>query len=81
MNCTSRCPDQGRIVRLLDGRDVCSCSDDWRHESECRWAFHKLDLRQRREHLAAVAAKRSPEARKRMEDTITVLHSMRKAAA
>lgn len=81
MNCTSHAPEQGLVVRLIGGRDVCSCSEDFRHEAECRWALEKLDLRQRREHLSAVGAKRGPQARERMEETIKAMWEKRMGRA
>lgn len=73
MTCTSHTPEQARMVTLLDGREVCSCSQDWMRECECRWLLERQDLRQRREYLAKV----SREARARIEATLTVLWDRR----
>lgn len=81
MNCTTHTPAQAKTVKLLDGRDVCSCSPEWRHEAECKFMLDKLDLRQRREHLSAVGAKRGPQARERMEETIKVMWEKRMGRA
>lgn len=80
MSCTSHLPEAGRIVTLIDGRDVCSCSEAFRHECECRWALETMDLRQRREYLARVQSKRGEADRRRMEETLSALWAARKAA-
>lgn len=81
MNCTSHTPEQAKTVTLIDGRGVCSCSREWAHECECRLLVEKLDLRQRREHLAAVGFKRGTKAREQMEETIKAMWERRMGRA
>lgn len=38
-------------VRLLDGRQVCTYSQDWRHECEARAVLAMPDKLQRRQYL------------------------------
>lgn len=81
MNCTTHTPEAAKTVRLIDGREVCSCSREWAHECEARWMLERLDLRQRREQLAEVQKRRGTKARERLEDTLRVLWDKRMGRA
>lgn len=50
------------MVRLIDGREVDSASDEWRHECEARAIAARPMTAERREYLREVAATRGQAA-------------------
>jgi hypothetical protein len=70
-------------VTLIDGRIVCSCSEEWKQECWDREQDAKhiawLPLGRRRENLRALG-ERSPLARKRMEAVLLRMFEAAKAA-
>jgi hypothetical protein len=79
MTCTSHTPEEKRLVTLIDGREVCSCSEEWRHECEARWALALPSLAKRREHLDGVERNRGRAARDRLADTMMTMHNINRA--
>ena len=51
-----------RTVALLDGREVDSASEDWRHETEARHIMALSTLADRRAWLAAIEHRRGKAA-------------------
>lgn len=60
-------------VRLLDGREVDSNSEDWRHESEARAIAALPTLEERRAWLESLEKKRGKEAVDRLRATMKAL--------
>jgi hypothetical protein len=56
-----------RVVRLRDGREVSSSSEEWRAECEARYVAKLPDREARRGYLSRVEAKRGADARKALE--------------
>lgn len=56
----------GNMVRLLDGREVDSASEEWRHECEARHVA-KMDGAARSDYLSQVGQKRGAEAMRTLE--------------
>lgn len=82
----------GNMVKLIDGREVDSASEEWRHECEARAVLAIPTKRQRQEYLwgtldqwgkerGGVKGKRGETEVKRLEETILKIWQMRKAAA
>lgn len=62
---------------LLDGTEVTSDSEAWRHECEARQVINWPSIHKRREYLNLIGEKRGLDARKRLENTIRQLWSIR----
>lgn len=60
-----------QFVRLIDGTEVASDSEAWRHESEARSVAHMPSTQQRHEYVDAVTRKRGAEAGKALRDLAT----------
>lgn len=67
-----------RLVTLIDGRQVPSDSEAWRHECEARAVMNMPTLEARRGYLAKVGAIRGAQARKLLEATIAEIWATRK---
>lgn len=61
------------LVRLLDGREVDSTSEHWRHECEARAIAKLPTLNERRAHLEAVEQRRGKESADRLRVTMKAL--------
>lgn len=59
--------------KLLDGTEVSTESEEWRHLCEARWVAARPTLVERRQYLEAVARRRGPEALQRLKDTMTAI--------
>lgn len=60
-------------VRLIDGSEVDSSSDEWRHESEARAIAKLPSLAERRAWLEDIQRKRGKPAADRLRKTMTAL--------
>ena len=58
-------------VTLIDGRQVPSDSEAWRHECEARSVAHMPSTQQRHEDVDAVTRKRGAEAGKALKELAT----------
>lgn len=56
----------GTMVKLVDGREVDSASEEWRHECEARHVA-KMEPAARSDYLSQVAQKRGTDAYKALE--------------
>ena len=65
----------GQFVTLLDGRQVDSDSEDWRHECEARAIAALRPLEARRAWLETLEHKRGKAEADRLRDTIKALWS------
>lgn len=61
------------LVRLLDGREVPTDSEHWRHECEARAIAKLPTLNERRAHLEAVEQRRGKEAAERLRVTMKAI--------
>ncbi len=61
------------LVRLLDGREVSSSSEHWRHECEARAIAALPTLNERRAWLEAVEKRRGKDAADRLRVTMKAL--------
>ena len=61
----------GCDVQLIDGRQVDSTSEEWRHESEARMVARMPGTQQRHEYIDVVTRKRGAEAGKALRDLAT----------
>lgn len=68
-------------VRLLDGREVDSASEEWRHECEARTVLAMPSIEARRGFLGVVETRRGLEARQALETTIRAIWNKRRADA
>lgn len=62
-----------KIVRLLDGREVPSDSEHWRHECEARAIVALPTLAERRAHLEGVEQRRGKDAADRLRVTMKAI--------
>lgn len=69
------------MVTLLDGTQVCSSCEAFRHETEARYILDRPTLVERRQYLEVVERKRGFEAANELRKTIGVIWEQRKAAA
>lgn len=69
---------QIRMVTLLDGREVDSASEEWRHECEARAVADLRTLDERRAWLEAVEKRRGKPAADRLRATMKALWEARK---
>jgi len=60
-------------VTLIDGRQVDSASEDWRHECEARAIAARPTLAERREYLDLVERRRGKPAADRLRATMKQL--------
>ena len=60
-----------QFVRLIDGTEVDSASEEWRHESEARMVARMPGTAQRHEYIDVVTRKRGAEAGKALRDLAT----------
>ena len=58
------------MVKLIDGRQVGSASEDWRHETEARHIAALPTLADRRAWLETIEHKRGKEAADRLRQTM-----------
>ena len=58
------------MVKLIDGRQVDSASDEWRHETEARHIAALPTLADRRAWLETIEHKRGKEAADRLRQTM-----------
>lgn len=61
------------IVRLHDGREVDSRSEDWRHECEARYILRLPSKEARRDMLAKIEEARGRAERERLERTMLAM--------
>lgn len=61
----------GGDVQLIDGRQVDSTSEEWRHESEARMVARMPGTQQRHEYIDVVTRKRGAEAGKALKELAT----------
>ena len=61
------------MVVLVDGREVSSASEEWRHECEARYILKLPSLEQRRAWLADLERRRGKAAVDRLRDTMSQL--------
>ncbi|CAB4121899.1 hypothetical protein UFOVP16_22 [uncultured Caudovirales phage] len=66
-------------VTLINGTDVDSSSEEWRHECEARTVLNWPGIDTRRKYIAAVKARRGEAAGKRLQDMIMILWQERLA--
>lgn len=66
------------MIRLVDGREVDSASDEWRHECEARAIANIPGLAQRREWLENLEKRRGKPAADRMRVTLKALWAEKK---
>ena len=62
-----------RMRKLIDGRIVSNCSDEWRHECEARALMALPSQRARREALDTIIDKRGVAAADRLRVTMTAI--------
>ncbi len=60
-------------VKLLDGREVPSDSEEWRHECEARSVVALPTLAERRVYIDGVERKRGKDAADRLRATVLLL--------
>lgn len=65
------------IVTLIDGRQVDSASEEWRHECEARAIAARPTLAERREYLDLVERKRGHASADRLRETMKQLWKAR----
>lgn len=65
-------------VTLLDGRQVDSASEEWRHETEARAIAARPTLAERRMYLDEVEHRRGAAAADRLRETMKQLWEARK---
>ena len=64
-------------VTLVDGRQVDSASEDWRHETEARYVASRPTLSDRRIYLAEIERRRGSAAADRLRATMKQLWEAR----
>ncbi len=64
-------------VTLLDGREVDSASEEWRHECEARSIAARPTLDERRQYLSEVERRRGKDAADRLRETMKQLGEAR----
>lgn len=70
----------GKLVKLIDGREVDSGSEPWRHECEARHIAKLPDQAARHEYVAKVQEKRGFATGKALEDlAMTIFRTERPA--
>lgn len=67
-----------RLVKLADGREVDSSSEDYRHECEARAIAALPTLAQRREWMQALEHRRGKAEADRLRTTMTALWKAKK---
>jgi hypothetical protein len=67
-----------QLVRLIDGREVDSSDEAWRHECEARAIADGPTLAERRAYLQAVEQARGKAARLALEATVVTIWQARR---
>jgi len=67
-----------RSVTLIDGRQVLSDSEEWRHECEARSVLRMPTLQARRERLDGIEQKRGKAAVDALKATMEIIWEARK---
>lgn len=62
------------MPKLLDGSEVASDSEEWRHFCEARSVLKMPTLLDRRSYLASVEQKRGAQTRIKIEGTMLEIH-------
>lgn len=62
-------------VTLIDGRQVDSASEAWRHECEARHVARLPDRQARRDYVERVTAKRGATAGRALQDLATRIYN------
>jgi hypothetical protein len=65
-----------RAITLIDGRQVDSASEEWRHECEARHIAGLPNRHARRDYIERVTAKRGAEAGKALQALATQIYNM-----
>ena len=68
-------------VRLIDGTEVDSSSEEWRHETEARFIAARPTLDERRAYLYAVEVTRGKEEADRLKATMGLIWKQRQQKA
>lgn len=66
------------LVKLIDGREVDSASEDWRHETEARAIAARPTLAERRIYLAEIERRRGVAVANRLRETMKKLWEVQK---
>lgn len=69
-----------RIIPLIDGREVDSASEDWRHETEARMVVDRPTLADRRAYLEVVERRRGKAEADRLQATMGEIWKAKKGA-
>jgi hypothetical protein len=67
-------------VSLIDGREVDSTSEEWRHECEARYIANIPTREQRHDYLAIVTKRRGPEAGQALARLAQQIYTAQRAA-
>lgn len=78
MTCAT-CP-RPKTASLVDGRQVCTWCEDWRHECEARSILAMPHVDARRAYLAAVGKRRGLKAQQALEESVRELWRRRQSA-
>lgn len=62
------------MVKLIDGRQVSSSSEQWRHECEARAILDMNGQTTRRKYLERIELRRGKAERRRLEETILAIY-------
>ena len=68
------------VATLIDGRQVSSASEEWRHECEARYIPGLPSREARQGYLAFVRGRRGPEAGKALEELAMRIYTANRAA-
>lgn len=60
-------------VKLIDGTQVDSASEEWRHESEARWVAARPTLDERRAYLHSIEKSRGQAEADRLRNTMGLI--------
>lgn len=69
------------FVTLIDGRQVDSASEDWRHECEARYVARLPSREQRQDYIASATKKRGPEAGQALQTLATQIYHLERNGA
>ena len=67
--------ETGKFVKLIDGREVDSGSEPWRHECEARHIAKLPDQAARHDYLAKVRERRGAAAGNALEELATKIYA------
>lgn len=70
--------ERDKTATLMDGSQVCTWCDHWRHECEANAILHFPTLAARRDQLAKVEEKRGTAERLRLQKTMMALFNQRR---